>query len=156
MAVVHLRVLENEATPGDMEELESSRPKTRVDCIGERDARIGGKACCPYVSCKFNTYLRVNKDGTVVTPDVDVTDMRVSTCVLDYEEGADLKDIAKAFNCSVQAVQSYLERIFAKIQARGSKFSDFEIPERKAGNLASAEDHAMSYVSWAAEGKKSK
>lgn len=60
------------------------RPKTRGDCFG-------GERPCPYVSCRYHTYLEVTEAGSLVInrPDVDVADLKAS-CSLDVADAGPL------------------------------------------------------------------
>lgn len=156
---VHLAIYtEDEVTPGELEELERLRPKTRGDCVDGAEDRMAARTFCPFVSCKYNTFIRVRKDGSVSTAYEDIEEMPVSNCVLDYSEGAEFTQIAKSFGVTPQAIISSVFETVHKIRGKGRfKMEDFSIPEHRESNLAQAQDYGMGgNVSWKAEGLKSK
>jgi hypothetical protein len=76
-ASVEERRLGPEEEPVDVD---AERPKTRSDCFG-------GPRPCPYVSCRYHTYLDVTEAGGLVIsrPDVDVAELTAS-CSLDVAD----------------------------------------------------------------------
>jgi len=60
--------------------VEAQRPKTRGDCFG-------GERPCPFVGCRYHTYLDITPAGSLVInrPDVDVAELKAS-CSLDIAD----------------------------------------------------------------------
>ena len=77
------------------------RPRTRADC-----ARCPRP--CPFVSCKWHLYLRVNPNGSLVLdwPDLEPGDLRES-CALDLAErgGMTLDEVAEVSNVTREMVR---------------------------------------------------
>jgi hypothetical protein len=119
------------------------RPRRRGECVGDLEARMKGETVCPFVGCKYNTYLRVNKDGSLKIPDYEVTDMKVSNCVLDYTGGTGLLEISRSMGITPQAIEHAQRTAIKKILESGIKIDDFSIPEHREGNLAQAQDYAF-------------
>lgn len=161
MSLIHLRVINNDdATPGELDELEQARPKVRADCVDELEDRMSGKTVCPFVSCKYNTFLTINRDGSLSTAADDVTEMKVSNCVLDYAQTGGVESfekISEAFGVSKQAIFKTFDIAMLKSKRRyGSDFSAFEFPQHRESNLASAQEQGTDYVSWISEGMNSR
>jgi hypothetical protein len=93
----------------ELEALDACRPKTRADCADVPRP-------CPFVACRWNTYLDVDERGRIVIgrPDVDV-DQRAESCALDVIEqnpdGLELGDVAAILGISRDPV--------ARIEAQG-------------------------------------
>ena len=102
------RIIDEASEPDDdYSMLSAMRPRQRKDC--ETAPRP-----CPFVSCKFNTYLKIRSDGAVIHPEYDVMDMKVSNCAIDYND-ANLDEIAYATNMTYQGAQQTLERAILKL-----------------------------------------
>lgn len=110
MAVRRLEVIGNKPTSDDMRELEEARPKTRGDCVD-------GIRPCPFISCKFNTYIaHITQRGEVKTPFAqDVTELTVSNCALDYS-GATWEEIGEATGVDREAARVTADRAAVKMQ----------------------------------------
>jgi hypothetical protein len=125
----------------DREMLERCRPRVRADCVDKKQDRLSGKTVCPFVSCKYNTYLYINaKDGKLKIPDIDVTDMKVSNCALDYDQGATCDETAAAMNLTRQRVSQATDNALMKMSKRMPKI---EFTEPRQSNLAAAQDFAF-------------
>ena len=81
------------------------RPKKRSDCLnGENAARP-----CPWLSCRFNTYLDVNEEtGSITTnfPDLDIDEIP-ETCALDIADrgGITLKEVGEIMNLTRERIR---------------------------------------------------
>jgi hypothetical protein len=125
----------------DREMLERCRPMTRADCVDGKQYRLSGKTVCPFVSCKYNTYLYINaKDGKLKIPSVDVTDMKVSNCALDYDQGATCDETAAAMNLTRQRVSQATDNALYKLSKRMPRI---EFTEPRQSLLAEAQDFAF-------------
>jgi len=114
------------------------RPKTRGDC---KD----GSRPCPWVSCKFNTYLLEVHGYEIEYQQTDVMDMKVSNCALDYAENGEmntLEAVGEAFGMSKQTMLKIEDIAMRKLIRRGLKETDFDFPKGHESNLASAQDFA--------------
>ena len=81
------------------------RPKKRSDCLnGENAARP-----CPWLSCRFNTYLDVNEEtGSITTnfPDLDIDEIP-ETCALDIADrgGITLEEVGEIMNLTRERIR---------------------------------------------------
>ena len=81
------------------------RPKKRSDCLnGENAARP-----CPWLSCRFNTYLDVNEETGSVKfnfPDLDIDEIP-ETCALDIADrgGITLKEVGEIMNLTRERIR---------------------------------------------------
>jgi hypothetical protein len=77
------------------------RPKTRGDCFG-------GERPCPFVSCRYHTYLDVTEAGSLVInhPDVDPAELKAS-CSLDLADRGPirLEDVGQVLNVTRERVR---------------------------------------------------
>lgn len=94
-------------------EVEALRPRTRADC--ERVPRP-----CPFVSCRFNLYLDVKPNGSIVLnhPGREVWEMERS-CALDAAEegGLTLAEVGQALNVTRERVRQL--QVGARRRLRG-------------------------------------
>lgn len=81
--------------------VDAQRPKTRGNCFG-------GPRPCPYVACRYHTYLDVTPAGSLVInrPDVDVSEMTAS-CALDVADtgGITLDEVGRVMNVTRERVR---------------------------------------------------
>lgn len=79
------------------------RPKTRGDCFG-------GERPCPFVSCRYHTYLDVTPAGSLVInrPDVDVAELKAS-CALDVADAgpATLDQVGAVMNVTRERARQF-------------------------------------------------
>mgnify|MGYP001199937795 CR=1 FL=1 len=81
------------------------RPKKRSDCLnGENAARP-----CPWLSCRFNTYLDVNEETGSVKfnfPDLDIDEIP-ETCALDIADrgGITLEEVGEIMNLTRERIR---------------------------------------------------
>lgn len=99
---------------------EVERPKTRGDCFG-------GERPCPFVGCKYHTYLDVTPAGSLVInrPDVDPTELEAS-CSLEVADdgGKTLEQVGAVLNLTRERVRQLEERAIVRAEAA---FKDGEV-----------------------------
>ena len=126
------------------------RPKTRGDCLPMFKERFVDKVPCPWVSCKYNTFMTVKRNGEIQYNHGtdDVTEIKVANCALDYVDAGEnrLSEIAKSVgmaSLSHQAAQLMMTRAMAKVKS--TEFDkDVETPADRAGHpLAEAQIYAL-------------
>lgn len=92
------------------------RPKKRSDCLnGENAARP-----CPWLSCRFNTYLDVNEETGSVKfnfPDTPVEELPFSNCALDHADagGITLEAVGMLGNTTRERARQVIERALHRI-----------------------------------------
>jgi hypothetical protein len=95
-------------------DVDAGRPRTRGDCFG-------GPRPCPYVSCRYHTYLDVTEAGSLVInrPDIDVADLKAS-CALDIADqgGIMLEAVGAVLGVTRERVRQFEEETLAKASAR--------------------------------------
>lgn len=94
-------------------EVESTRPKTRADCVNS--ARP-----CVFVSCKYNLYLDVNPEtGSIKLnfPDKEIWELPY-TCALDVAEkgGITLEEVGDIMNLTRERIRQVETRGLTKIK----------------------------------------
>lgn len=86
-------------------------PHTREECIDQPQP-------CPYVSCRFNLFLDITPDGSIIQnyPGKKVWQIKESLCALDYTErrGMTLKEIGKHFDLTRERIRQVAEIAFRK------------------------------------------
>jgi hypothetical protein len=109
---ISVRALGSKRHQSDVVEL-YPRPRTRAECeLGLRP--------CPYVGCKYNLYLDVNrKNGTIKLnfPDLEPDEMVVS-CVLDVanEGGTTLEVVGACFNLTRERIRQIEARAVMRLK----------------------------------------
>lgn len=107
---------------------DDERPRTRADC---KDV----PRPCPYVGCKYNTYLDIKDDGTILAPDYPPWEANPKTsCVLDVADGslgrpitdptdkmrvadvATLDEIGQAIGVTRERTRQVIDNILAKLK----------------------------------------
>lgn len=133
MRHVHLLVLRDEK--------DETRPRTRGECEG-------GPRPCPWVSCKYNLYLDVGKDGSLklASPGREPHEVPDDwSCALDVAErgGSSLEDIGNALNVGRERVRQIEETALEHVlrRARRTPLNDFDEGrgERQNDRVASAD-----------------
>lgn len=104
--------------PGELEALEQRRPKTRRDC--ECVPRP-----CPYVGCRYNTYLEVLPSGNIkyLRPDVDPFEVPAATsCSLDVAErgGLTLDEVGDVIGVVRERIRQIEQDVYEKIARKPS------------------------------------
>ncbi len=94
-------------------EIESTRPKTRADCISSQRP-------CLFVSCKHNLYLDVNPEtGSIKLnfPDKEIWDLPY-TCALDVAEkgGITLEEVGEIMNLTRERIRQVETRGLIKLR----------------------------------------
>ncbi|MFT3837171.1 MAG: sigma factor-like helix-turn-helix DNA-binding protein [Myxococcaceae bacterium] len=94
-------------------ELESTRPKTRADCVNSPRP-------CMFVSCKYNLYLDVNPEtGSIKLnfPDKEIWELPYS-CALDVAEkgGITLEEVGDIMNLTRERIRQVETRGLTKIK----------------------------------------
>ena len=89
------------------------RPKTRADCKGI-------KRPCPYVSCKYNTYLDIEEDGSIIYNFHGLEPHEVpceTSCALDAADGGglNLDKMASVYNLSREWMRLLIKDLIRKI-----------------------------------------
>jgi len=101
----------------DMLNTERHLPRTRGDCPKIRP--------CPYVSCKYNTYLDVTPKGSIYFTWPDINPDEVSpelSCVLDMADSGgaydelQLRMIGAALNCTRERIRQIESRALARLK----------------------------------------
>lgn len=89
------------------------RPKTRKDCAAVVRP-------CPYVGCKYNTYLDVRESGSIIftNPDKEPWDIEPDkSCILDQvDDEHTLEEIGDVFNVTRERIRQIEVRILNKIK----------------------------------------
>lgn len=103
------------------------RPMTRGDCFG-------GERPCPYVSCRYHTYLDVTPNGSLVInrPDVDVTELKAS-CSLDIADDGPktLEQVGAVFNVTRERMRQVETAALRKVKGLVEPKPDGEVRFRK-------------------------
>ena len=94
------------------------KPRTRGECID-------GPRPCPYVSCKFNLYIDVNrKTGAIklVFPDLEVDELEHSGCALDEADRGGLppEHVGEIMNFTRERCRQIETRALAKLELAGA------------------------------------
>lgn len=96
-----------------LSEIETTRPKTRADCISSQRP-------CLFVSCKHNLYLDVNPDtGSIKLnfPDKEIWELPY-TCALDVAEkgGITLEEVGEIMNLTRERIRQVETRGLLKLR----------------------------------------
>jgi len=93
-----------------------ARPKIRGDCRG-------AERPCPYVGCKYHTYLDVKKNGNIEIrfPDIEPGEMETPSCVLDVADwgGAYLEEVGTCLNITRERARQVQDDGLAKMSKDG-------------------------------------
>jgi hypothetical protein len=88
-------------------------PLNRSDCFN-------GVRPCPYVTCRFNLYLDVTPNGSILLnfPDQEVWEVEDSLCALDHivRSGMTLEQIGKCFNLTRERIRQIEDIAKQKLQ----------------------------------------
>jgi len=88
------------------------KPKIRADC--ERVERP-----CPYVSCRYNLFLEVTRNGSIKQTFGDLEpDGMAESCALDVADrgGATLEEVARCFNISQERARQLQKMFLARLR----------------------------------------
>lgn len=106
---------------------DADRPKTRGDCFG-------GPRPCPFVSCRYHTYLDITPKGSLVIhrPDVDVAELKAS-CVLDIADAGavTLEQAGAVLNVTRERMRQVEAKALAKVKRLVDQRPDGEVRFRR-------------------------
>ncbi len=93
-----------------------TRPKTRAECKNMEGP-------CPYVGCKYNLYLDINKNNGSIKfnfPDLEFDELE-ETCALNIIEKGEttLEDIGKHMNLTRERVRQIQDNVIEKLKKSG-------------------------------------
>jgi len=124
----------NPLSESDKAELELARPKTRSDCEN-------GIRPCPFASCRYNTYLDVDRKGRITfNYSESVEELKQSNCALDYDQGRNLNDTELASALGIS--REYLGTVtIPMVMRKINRLKDLvDMPNQRIGNLAGAQE----------------
>ena len=108
-------------------DVEAERPKTRGDCFG-------GPRPCPFVGCRYHTYLDATPIGSLVInrPDVDVAEMKAS-CALDIADDGPktLEQVGAVMNVTRERMRQLETATLRKVKRLVDQKPDGEVTFRK-------------------------